>query len=195
MMSINRYRSVGPVAILLAVFALSACQMSETPQQSDGLATTPEPPAEIPELASRPSEPSRSVSSPIGLRYEILGEPRVGESLQIRITSQSQVVIREMALQAHGDEGLSVSPSTADPILGEVAVGEPITRMVTVTPLAEGSHRLSVSVQGEINGVLQDNNVTIRIELGGAKKALQPAGALRTDDKGEPIISLPLEES
>ena len=157
------------------------------------LATIPE--TEIPTVASRPSEPSRRVGSPIGLHYEILGEPRVGEPLQIRITSQSQVAVTEMAFQVQGDEGLLVSQPIADPIVGEVAVGEPITRMVAVTPLAEGSHRLSVSVQGEINGVLQANNATIRIELGEAKKPLRPAGALKTDDQGEPIISLPLEES
>ncbi len=180
--------------LIALVLIAAACQEVNTPNETNEF-SAPNLPAEIPEVASRPSEPSRSVSSPIGLRYEILGEPRVGVPLQIRITSRSQVVIREMALRADGDEGLSVSPSTANLRLAEVAVGEPITRTVTVTPLAEGSHRLSVSVQGEINGILQANNITIWIETGGAKKLLKPAGALKTDEQGEPIISLPLQES
>jgi len=193
MMRINRYRRDAPVAILLAVFALSACQMSDTPQQAAGLVTTPE--AEISEVASRSSERFQDVSSPIGLRYEILGEPRVGEPLQIRITSQSQVVVSEMVLQVRGDEGLWVLPSTANFTQAQVAVGEPIIRMATVTPLAEGSHRLSVSVQGVIDGLLQANNVTIRIEVGGAKQPLESAGTLSIDEEGEAIISLPLQES
>ncbi len=156
--------------IALALIA-TACQEADTPLATSEIATTPELPTEVPELASRPSEQFRDVSSPIGLRYEILGEPRVGEPLQIRITSQSQVVVTELVLQARGDEGLWVLPSTANFTQAQVDVGEPITRTVTVTPLAEGSHRLSVSVQGKIDGLLQANNVTIRIEVGGAEAA------------------------
>ncbi len=185
-------RCAGLIALALIV---TACQKADTPTATNELAATPKRRAEIPEVASRPSERSRSVSSPIGLRYEILGEPRVAEPLQIRITSQSQVVVREMVLQVRGDEGLSVSPSTANFRLAQVAVGEPITRTVTVTPLAEGSHRLSVSAQGEINGLLQANNVTIRIQVGGAEKLPEQAGTLKTDAEGETIISLPLQES
>jgi len=180
--------------IALALIA-TACQEADTPLATSEIATTPELPTEVPELASRPSEQFRDVSSPIGLRYEILGEPRVGEPLQIRITSQSQVVVTELVLQARGDEGLWVLPSTANFTQAQVDVGEPITRTVTVTPLAEGSHRLSVSVQGKIDGLLQANNVTIRIEVGGAKQPLEPAGTLGIDEEGEAIISLPLQES
>ncbi len=100
-----------------------------------------------------------------------------------------------MVLQVRGDEGLWVLPSTANFTSAQVAVGEPIIRLATVTPLAEGSHRLSVSVQGVIDGLLQANNVTIRIEVGGAKQPLESAGTLSIDEEGEAIISLPLQES
>ena len=100
-----------------------------------------------------------------------------------------------MLIQVRGDEGLWVLPSTANFRLAQVAAGEPITRTVTVTPLAEGSHRLSVSAQGEINGLLQANNVTIRIQMGGAKRSPESVGTLRTDGEAEAIISLPLQES
>ncbi|MCZ6538576.1 MAG: hypothetical protein O6922_01950 [Chloroflexi bacterium] len=182
-------------SIIALVFIVTACQEADTLPATNEPAATPELPVEVPEVASRSSESSRSVNSPIGLRYEILGEPRVGEPLQIRITSQSQVELREMLIQVRGDEGLWVLPSTANFRLAQVAVGEPITRTVTVTPLAEGSHRLSVSAQGEINGLLQANNVTIRIQMGGARRSPEPVGALRADGEDEAIISLPLQES
>lgn len=88
-----------------------------------------------------------------------------------------------------GDEGLWVLPSTANFTQAQVTVGEQITRTATVTPLAEGSHRLSVSVQGEIDGLLQANNVTIRIEVGGATMSPEPTGTLRAVGEVEAINS------
>ena len=180
--------------IALALMA-SACQEADTPLMSNQPTATPELAAEVPVVVSRPSEPSASPNSPIGLRYEVMGEPTIGAPLEIQITSQSQVVIRAMSFRVRGDTGLSVSGPTADLSVAEVAAGEPITRTVTVTPLVGGSHRLSVTVQGEINGVLQANNVTIRIQAGGVKQPLEPAGSVKTDEAGEAVISLPLQES
>ena len=63
-----------------------------------------------------------------------------------------------------------------------------------MTPLSVGSHSLYVSARGEIGGVLQANDVIIRIELAGATKTLEVSGTLKTDQGGSSVISMPLEE-
>ena len=180
----------------LAVLALpaSACRDESTASVDGERLITPELPSEAPLAAGAAGDSPGKPMPPLGIRYQVLGEPQVGQPLQIRITSQAQIALSNLGVEFRGDERLYVAPSTASIRVARMQVDEPIVRTVTVTPMAEGLLRLSVLLQGEVDGRVQARSVTIPIQVGAIAEAPPVPGTLGVDADGEPIISLPAQE-
>ena len=174
------------------LFALTACR---GPGEASPTAASPELPAEVPVAAERIVESPGKPTPPIGIRYELLGRPQVGQPLSIRITTRSSAVANAVATQVQGDEGLHVSEASANFAVATMSVDEPVVNTLSVTPLREGIHYLSVVVQGEIDGVVQADTVRIPIRIGDAQPVRKPVGTPATDETGEAIISLPADQN
>jgi hypothetical protein len=131
---------------------------------------------------------------PIAISYEMLGEPRVGQPLEIRVTMRSQVVLTEVSVDVRGDERLVLVPETRNRNVARVPSGEAMIRTVTVTPLLDGALHVSVLVRAEINGRAQARSVLIPIQVGPSISVPEAEGVVELDESGELIISLPAQE-
>ncbi len=178
----------------LAVALTAMCGCRELNVASEP-GTTPELPSEAPLVADAPGDSPGKPSPPIGIRYELLGDPAVGQPLEIRITARSNVSVLSLTTRISGDEGLYVAPASSNFAVPQMLVDEPAIRTLTVTPLREGLLQLAVRVQGEIDGRIQANNVTIPIQVGVVQESREPMGTRTTDETGEAIISLPAQEN
>ena len=105
------------------------------------------------------------------------------------------MAVNSLTTQISGDEGLFVSEANASFALAQMRFDEPVARTLTITPLREGAHQLSVLVRGEIGGVVQSNHVSIPIQVGEVQLEPKTMGTMTTDDAGEAIISLPAEQN
>jgi hypothetical protein len=181
---------------LIAIMFLAACGSSGTAPGADQITAAPEVPAEAtPATASGVNFPAKP-GSPIGLHYEVSGTPRIGQPLQIKVTIQAAVTVSGLTIEAAGDERLFVSPGSASIRVALMAAGQPMVHMISVAPQVEGSLRLHVLVQGEINGQVQANNITVPIRVGPSdSEGQQMSDRVTTDEAGEAIISLPAREN
>jgi len=178
-------------ACMLGLF-IFGCQDSRTVPSSTELAATPELPSEAP--GAEPVSALGKPIPPIDISYEMLGEPQVGQPLEIRVITRSQVVLTEVSVDVQGDERILVTPATRGRNVARVPRDEAMVRTVTVTPFVEGALHISVLVRAEINGKPQARNVSIPIRVGSVSVPAASAGELRVDESGEPIISLPAQE-
>ena len=133
--------------------------------------------------------------SPLGVQYEIIGEPIVGQPLDIRITIQSNATVNKLVMQLLNDRGLFVLPEDMSFSVDQMNLNEPIVRTVTITPLGEGLHELSILVQGNIRGMAQANHVAIPIKIGNIRQRLNPMGTITTDETGASIISMHADQN
>ncbi len=176
------------ICLAAIVIWISGCQSST---ESTASVLTSESSVEVNDPAETRSKPT----SPIGLSYELLGEPRIGQALEIRITSRSSARMSNVTVEVRSDQELMLSAESQRFSIEQVDADEPMDRVVTVTPLSEGSHYLSVTAQAIIDGQIQADYVTISIRVGDVEQQSEPMGTLSTDDSGERVISLPADES
>jgi len=151
----------------------------------------PEMPNEAPRVSERQTDSPGKPQSPIGIRYEIMGRPQVGQALEISLTVQAATPVSGLRVQLESGPGLFVPPEDASFGAALLGAGEPVVRAISVTPVAEGALELHVLAQGEINGRVQANNVTVPIQVGTVEVGTRPAVTTTTDDSGVAIISLP----
>jgi hypothetical protein len=124
----------------------------------------------------------------------MLGEPRVGQPVEIRVTTRSQVALTEVSLDVQADGRISVAPPTRSRNVARVPRDEAMIRTITVTPLIDGVLHVSVLVRAEINGRALARSVLIPIRVGSLNSSPEVQGAVQLDESGEPIISLPAQE-
>ena len=183
------------LSVCLLGLAVYGCQDNRTLPSGTELAAPPELPSEAPAAVPLQGQAAAKPIPPISISVEVLGELQVGLALELRVSTRSQLELREVSGTVQGDERILVAPATASWRVAEVAIDETMVRTVTVTPLIAGALHVSVLVQAEINGRMQARNVLVPLQVGPA--LAPPASAERpdVDASGEPIISLPVQES
>jgi hypothetical protein len=127
--------------------------------------------------------------APIAVQYEVLAEPQVAQPVQVRITAHPGRGIAELELALSADAPLfvsSVSLSSASP--------EESVWIAVVTPLEETPGHLNVTVTGLLDGEQQARSLQIPIRVGPNPEG-DRAPAVKTDENGARIISLPAQES
>ncbi len=150
------------------------------------------------EIAARRGDSPGKPVAPIDIGYEILGEPRPGEPVEIelKLTSGLEGPVT-VALQPR--EGLQMGATQTAEIRREtIATVEPAAEAaverVVVVPPAEGRFYLSVLVSVATAQGEQIRAVSIPVQVGDQPPALQENGELRTTE-GETVRSLPAKEA
>ncbi len=199
MMTVNRI--VSSLAWIVAAICATACQ--RTGSMSDSSDSSPDPASFVTqERSSEAQRPAPAITdspgkplAPIDFEYELLGEPTVGQPLEIRITSNIQAELDVLNVALSGNERVQVPAAIARFRMARPASSEPMTRTISVTPLASGTMYLDVLLQADIRGRQQSRAVTIPIRVGAQSQPSAPNGTLSTDAQGQPIISLPADEN
>jgi hypothetical protein len=188
-------------AWILAAVYLAACQ--QTGSMSDGsdstsnstVLDTPERPSEASPQASTVIDSPGKPLPPIEFKYEFLGEPAVGQPLEIRVTSTIEAELDALNVTLSGSERMQVPAAIARFRMARTAAGAPMTRTISVTPLASGTIYLDVLLQADIDGRQQSRAVTIPIRVGAPSRQSESEGTVSTDADGQRIISLPAEDN
>lgn len=197
----RRQRIVLHLAWMLAATCVAACQQTGSrsnvpePSSSSSAPRTPELPSEAPRQAPAVTDSPGKPLPPIDFEYELLGEPIVGQPLEIRVTSRMQTALDALNVALSGDERMQVPAEMARFRMARAAANVPMTRTIRVTPLASGTLYLNVLLQAQVDGRLQSRAVTIPIRVGTESQPGEAAGTLSTDADGQPIISLPASEN
>ena len=193
----GRYRILTPVAWILAAICVAACQQTGSRSDAAGASPdaaappTPEPPGEASRQASTVVDSPGKPLPPIDFAYELLGEPVIGQPLEIRVTSSIAADLDALNVALSGDERMQVPAAIARFRMARTGPSAPVSRTISVTPLASGTLYLDVLLQADIDGRRQSRAVTIPIRVGSDPQPEPPAGTLTSDADGEPIISLP----
>ncbi len=197
----GRHQIFTLVAGILAVTCVAACQQtgsrSDTadPSPSAAAPPTPEPPGEAPRQTSTGMDSPGKPLPPIDFKYELLGEPVIGQPLEIRVTSNIAAELDALNVALSGDERMQVPAAIARFRMARTVPSAPLTRTISVTPLVSGTLYLDVLLQADIDGRRQSRAVTIPIRVGAETQPSATAGTLTIDADGEPIRSLPGAEN
>ena len=155
------------------------------------------------EIAARHGDSPGKPVAPIDIGYEILGEPRPGEPVEIALKLASAVE-GPVTVTLQPREGLQMGAAQAAEIrrdsIGRLAgragepAGEPAAERVVVVPPAEGRFYLSVLVSVAAPEGEQIRAVSIPVQVGDQPPAMRDNGELTTTE-GETVRSLPAQES
>lgn len=127
-------------------------------------------------------------TGPIGVSYELAGEPLLGLPLaiEIRITADAPLTAARLSLRP--SEGLRLDAPVAAVDLAQVDASREAVVAVVVTPIVAGVHYLTVVVEGRANGAPQARNLMIPVRLGPAKDLPRPV--LKQEPDGRVIRPL-----
>lgn len=194
------------LATAVAAFLLIGCGTEEPTSTDQSVTdTTSTVAVDVPkkattaEIAARQGDSPGKPVAPIDIDYEVLGEPRPGEPVEIELKLRSSLE-GPVTVQLQPREGLQMGASQAAEVRRETlrplddASGEPATERVVVIPSAEGRFYLSVLVSVATAEGEQIRAVSIPVQVGDQPPTLQQNGELRTTE-GETVRSLPAKES
>lgn len=156
------------------LFVLTAC--AET--TSETVSSLPKP--ESGAFAS-PDKPL----SPIGIEHEIAGQPVPGVPLRIDLTITSNAAISMLTGEVRVEDALFLAPEAGSFSLADAGSGEPARHAITVTPLVEGLHRLTIVVQGMVAGQRQATTLSIPLRVGSVDTQRSPASLQKASRQNE----------
>ncbi len=155
------------------------------------------------EIAARHGDSPGKPVAPIDIGYEILGEPRPGEPVEIALKLASAVE-GPVTVTLQPREGLQMGATQPAEIrresIGRLAeradepAAESAAERVVVVPPAEGRFYLSVLVSVATPEGEQIRAVSIPVQVGDQPPAMRDNGELTTTE-GETVRSLPAKES
>jgi len=182
--------------ILLTCTLLAACGKDGGPAPSGDNAM---PPAAVSsaekhrEAGGSPGKPS----APIRFRYEVIGNPIVGQPVAVKVFVDSTITDRPINLQYRVNDPSSMAFPASQARRKEIVAdssgqqaSEP--QQITVVPQREG--RLFLNVSAEIvmdDGDILLKNQAIPINVGPAPLELDENGELKETADGETVESLP----
>ena len=136
-----------------------------------------------------PAKPGASVA----FDYELLGEPALGQPLEIRVSVTPAVPADSMSVSFSADASLAIQESAATMEQAEVKAGVSVEHTLVLIPVEEGRNYVNVFASTEFaGGAPMVRTFAIPIQVGtAAEQAREP---LETDDEGRPIVSMPGEE-
>jgi hypothetical protein len=180
---------------------LSACQNSDTANDTSGaaqnpLATTSKPNASMPdEAATRsPGKPT----APVSIRYDVVGNAVVGQPVAINL--QVSTTVPDQAVTLHyrtNDSSAMLFPESQALRIEMNAAPDDSPRMqqVSVVPQREGRLFLNVSAEVQTENGMMFRSVAIPIQVGAGSRAPAVNGEIRETADGEQVISMPASDS
>jgi hypothetical protein len=187
---------------LLGALLITGCGDDAT--ESSAASPPPVPPAATPAPAPAPAKErpglARAVSTGkttagVELYYEIARRPAVGVPVDIELVLDPTVELDRVTATLEGMDGLRIASAESVFQATQLAAGDEFRRTVTVVPETAGTYYLSVVVKTDgITGV-QARSFAIPLVAGDAAAPAEKASTSQTDASGEPIRSLPAQES
>ena len=171
---------------LLIITFLVSCQ-----SQSDTAETAADNKETI--RNSQPQASPGKPSAPIKMDYQLLGKPVIGQPLEISVNLSTPInktvnakYSHEKQLHSDNHRQLSFKPASGR---------KPENRIISITPMEEGIHYITIMAEVEIDDRIQAKSFVIPIEVGEVdwKKHLAPEGTIKNDSNGGKVISLPAE--
>ena len=142
------------------------------------LATAPMAGQTAPSREQAPTATSKP-TAPIGITHRFASPPQVGQPLEVIFSITADADLSQVNLNFAADDPLAM----IDPIDGvgllPLIAGEGADVAVTVLPLINQTHYLSVSVTAIIEGVAQTRSISVPIRLPGSdlrKAEVAPTG-------------------
>jgi hypothetical protein len=150
------------------------------------LATVPMAGQTAPEREQAPAVTPKP-TAPIGISHRFASPPQVGQPLEVILSITADADLSQVNVQFGTDDPLAM----IDPIdgvgLSPLIAGDGADVAVTVLPLIDQTHYLSVSVTAVIDGVAQTRSVAVPIRLPGSD--LRKAEAVPTGNNQERVRS------
>lgn len=136
-------------------------------------------------------------SAPIAIDYDVIGTPLVGQPVNIDLSvrsTQGDAPVR-ITYRVLDPDSMSFPDTQAREVALRVGATEPAVRQVTVVPQREGRLYLNVTAEIETPDGAMIRSIAIPVQVGSGPAERQPNGTLTEDADGNPVISLPADET
>ena len=127
----------------------------------------------------------------IEVQYQLTDTPTVGTPLSLDLTVSATGPASNVGYSLDADDGLTFAAAQSARMLASETVLEPVSSTLTVTPTREGRFHLRVTANAMIAGEMRSRTITIPIQVGAGERELEPHGEVKTDEDGDPVVSLP----
>jgi len=198
-MNLINQKQLYALAALALLLSLGACSEgsdnSAASVESTPAAVTSKPAATASQ--SRPASPGKP-SAPISMKYEILGNPVVGQPVAINVDVRSTSGSHPVSVQYSINDSSSLvfqAGQVEQLQLTADAEKSASQQQLAVIPQREG--RLYVNVSAEIQTAdgLMIKSMAIPIQVGSAPEKPEINGELVEGPDGETVISMPAKEN
>lgn len=185
-----KYRQKWFLATACLLSVMSACGGNEST----------EPAVTVPAVASKSAETAApgKPSAPISFRYEVQGNPVVGQPVAVNVFVSSSTYDRPIMLSYRVNDASSVvfpeSQARQSELIAEPDNG-PKMQQITVIPQREGRLYVNVSAEIETPDGTMIKTTAIPIQVGSAPRELETNGDLVETEEGETVISMPAEQT
>lgn len=126
---------------------------------------------------------------PVEISYQIAGSPQVGNPVDVELTVSPGHDISGMVILLSAEDPLAIIEPPGDVLIGEVAAGDSVGISITVLPLLDQTHYLSVTVRGAMDGTLQSRTIAVPIRLAGTAPEKSDDAATEEAADGELLRS------
>lgn len=185
---------------LLTALALAACGNSgvETAAEAD----VEMPKSKPPSVTFTPAGEAPATSTPVGpvsLSYRIIGKPVIGQPIAIDLNVKSMMGPQPVTISFRINDTTAIQLAKSQPEAVTMAPSAATNgdvggrQQVTVIPMREGRLYLNVSASVETETGSMSTVTAIPIQVGDAPRELQEHGELTTDESGEAIRVLPVD--
>jgi len=183
-----------PMATLVL---LGACGSEPEPAAAAPVAPAPTKPT----VAAAPKDETANFARAVGdgkpgaavnIRYEFSGKPTLGVPTELDVAFIPSAGVDSMEAKLSGMDGITLAGNLIASF-SAVEAGKPYRHKISVLPDRTGVFYITASVNTQIAGSALNRTFSIPFVVG--QPPVQPKPAPATDDKGEPVKSMPAEES
>ena len=192
-LSSRRLRVCLPMATLVL---LGACGSEPEPEATAATAPAPAKPT-----VAAPKDETATFARAVGdgkpgaavnIRYEFSGKPTLGVPTELDVVFIPSAGVDSMDAKLAGMDGITLA-GTLIANFAPVEAGKPYHHKISVLPDRTGVFYITASVNTQIAGSALNRTFAIPFVVGNV--AVQQKPTPPKDEKGEPIKSMPAEES
>ena len=192
----NEYKAL----TLLVGLAIAACGKPDVETAAEAEVEMPK--SKPPSVTFTPAGDAPATSTPIGpvsLSYRIIGKPVIGQPIAIDLNVKSMMGTQPVTIKYRINDATAIQLAKSQPeavtmVPSAAAAGDVGGRQqVTIIPMREGRLYLNVSASVETETGSMSTVTAIPIQVGDAPRELQDHGELATDESGEAIRVLPVD--
>lgn len=184
---------------LLITITLAACgnaDVESAAKTDDAL-----PKGKAPSVTFTPGSDQAATTTPVGpvsVSYRIIGKPVVGQPVAVELNVNSKLDAQPVTVNYRINDATAMQLARSQPESVTIAPREDMVaggrERVTIIPMREGRLYLNVSASVETESGSMSTVTAIPIQVGDAPRELTDHGELQTDEEGNAVRVLPVEE-